>query len=88
MPDSTLSRRSAALWSRARGHRCFLRRINFTRKLQKNHSIDPVPVKDSAGDGIRRRFFHRLQTCRNVRLHSVPSRKLKSELSGCTSSLL
>src|SRR6516225_5530614 len=36
MPDSTLSRRSAALWARGRGHRCFLRRINSTRKLQKN----------------------------------------------------
>jgi hypothetical protein len=36
MPDSTLSRRSAALLRVDAGDRCFVRRTNFTRKLQKN----------------------------------------------------
>src|SRR5215831_11280991 len=36
MPDSTLSRRSAALLRVDLGDRCFVRRMNFTRKLQKN----------------------------------------------------
>jgi hypothetical protein len=39
MPDSTLSRRSAALLRVDPGNGCFPRRINFTRKLQKNHSL-------------------------------------------------
>src|SRR6266404_6642949 len=36
MPDSTLSRRSAALLRVDLGNSCFTRHINFPRKLQKN----------------------------------------------------
>src|SRR6266567_5170044 len=39
MPDSTLSRRSAALLRVNLGDRCFVRRMNFTRKLQKNQQM-------------------------------------------------
>src|SRR6266436_4248136 len=39
MPDSTLSRRRAALLRVDLGNSCFTRHINFPRKLQKNHKI-------------------------------------------------
>jgi hypothetical protein len=42
MPDSTLSRRSAALLRVDPGDPCFVRRMNFTRKLQKNPKEGPL----------------------------------------------
>jgi hypothetical protein len=49
MPDSTLSRRSAALLRVDPGNGCFPRRINFTRKLQKNVCVQLTAPSQSGG---------------------------------------
>ncbi len=51
MPDSTLSRRRAALLRVDLGNSCFTRHINFPRKLQKNLPFDFIFLTGSVGAG-------------------------------------
>ena len=57
MPDSILRRRSAALLRVDLGNGCFARRVNFTRKLQKNHknlgASSPTELRKPFGSLIR-----------------------------------
>jgi len=53
MPDSTLSRRSAALLRVDLGNSCFTRHINFPRKLQKNPLIGWGKIDEAVS------FFYR-----------------------------
>ena len=55
MPASTLSRRSAALLGVDAATAAFVRRINFTRKLQKNQKI-PQPRNDQSRDEAGDKF--------------------------------